>query len=137
MSTHRFAAVLNKKIETGKIMNALAHMTVGLVGMYPQISEMGVIDYADKDGGLHSASKHPYIILKADNSNKLRTLRAEALEKGVACTSFTSAMTEGSWEDQVARQKEIPELELDYFGVALFGPHESVAELTRKFSLWQ
>lgn len=35
METKKFVAVLNKKVETGKVMNALAHMTVGLVSSYP------------------------------------------------------------------------------------------------------
>lgn len=31
-NSKRFIAVLNKKIETGKLMNALGHMSAGLVG---------------------------------------------------------------------------------------------------------
>jgi len=33
-NSKRFVAVLNKKIEIGKLMNALGHMTVGLTGSY-------------------------------------------------------------------------------------------------------
>jgi hypothetical protein len=74
MTSPKFVAVLNKKIEAGKVMNALAHMTVGLVNSYPE-QDMGVINYTDQDNGQHLASKWPYIILRADNSNKIRTLR--------------------------------------------------------------
>ncbi|EKD43519.1 MAG: hypothetical protein ACD_72C00244G0009, partial [uncultured bacterium] len=31
-NSKRFVAVLNRKIETGRIMNALGHMTAGLAG---------------------------------------------------------------------------------------------------------
>ena len=136
MTTHKFVAVLNKKIEPGKIMNALAHMTVGLVGKARNLENMGVINYEDKDGGAHWASKHPYIILKADNSNKIRTCRNEAIAKGVEFASFTSAMTVGGYEEQVTLSKATPEAELEYYGICLFGDHEVLRELTKKFSLW-
>lgn len=117
-------------------MNALAHMTAGLVGTYKNIEEMGIINYEDKDGGAHMASKHPYIILKADNSNKIRTLRNEALQKNIAFASFTSAMTVGGHEEQLEKSKTTPEVELEYYGICLFGEKDILSELTKKFSLW-
>jgi len=100
MESKKFVAVLNKKIETGKVMNALAHMTVGLVSSNPD-QDMGVINYEDKDGGAHMASKFPYIILRAKNSNQIRTLRNFLIEKEIPFASFTNAMTVGGWEEQV------------------------------------
>lgn len=135
MESTKFVAVLNKKIETGKVMNALAHMTVGLVGSNPDI-DMGVVNYADNDGGKHVASKFPYIILRADNSNKIRTLRNACIEKGITFASFTSAMTVGTWEEQIERSKAIPEAELEYYGICLIGEKGVLDELTKKFSLW-
>lgn len=137
MSTgYKFVAVLNKKIETGRAMNALAHMTAGLVGT-GEIPTMEIINYEDKDGGAHVASKHPFIILAAKNSNKLRTFRAELIQKGLHFSSFTNAMTVGGWQEQVDRSKATPETELEYFGVCAFGPVAEIDPLTRSFSLWQ
>ena len=31
VTTHKFTAILSKKVDTGKIMNALAHMSLGMV----------------------------------------------------------------------------------------------------------
>ena len=135
MTNFKFTAVLNKKIEPGKAMNALAHMTAGLTGTYQNIPEMEIINYEDKDGGDPMASKHPFIILSAKNSNKLRTLRNEAIAKGVHFASFTDAMTVGTWEDQVSKSKETPEEELEYYGVCLFGERAVLEEMTNKFSL--
>lgn len=135
MTSTKFVAVLNKKIEVGKLMNALAHMTVGLVNSYPN-KDMGVVNYTDKDGGSHLASKWPYIILRADNSNKIRTLRNALIEKDIPFASFTSAMTVGTWEEQVERSKTIPEAELEYYGICLLGEKSELDELTKKFSLW-
>ncbi len=135
MTTKKFVAVLNKKIETGKVMNALAHMTVWLVSSHPEI-DMGVIDYTDKDSTSHVASKHPYIILKAENSNKIRTLRNALIEKWIPFASFTSAMTVWWWEAQVETSKSTPEAELEYYGICMLGEKSILDELTRKFSLW-
>lgn len=135
--TQKFVAVLSKKIEPGKAMNALAHMTAGLVGSNKdQIDDMAIINYRDKDGGDHKASQHPFIILKAKNSNQLRTFRNALIEKDIAFTSFHEAMTVGGYQEQLERSKQIPEEELEYFGVCCFGEGSDIDELTKKFSLW-
>lgn len=120
MENAKFVAVLNKKIETGKIMNALAHMTVGLSHVIQEKEDMGVIDYQDKDTSHHFASKYPYIILRADNSNKIRTLRNALIEAHIPFASFTSAMTIGGWEEQVERSKNTSEVDLEYYGICMF-----------------
>lgn len=135
MESKKFVAVLNKKIEVGKAMNALAHMTVGLVESYNE-TDMGVINYADKDGGMHIASKYPYIILKAENSNKIRALRNSLIEKNIPFASFTSAMTIGGYEEQLEKSKATPEAELEYYGICMVGDKLELDDLTRKFSLW-
>jgi hypothetical protein len=136
--THKFVAVLNKKIPANLLMNALGHMAAGLSASYPNIPEMRFDSYIDKDGGDHkSISDNPFIILEADNSNKIRTLRSALIEKGIHFVDFTSTMTVGTYLDQQQRTKETPELELEYYGLCLFGEINQVNELTRKFSLWK
>ena len=136
--THKFVAVLNKKIPAGNLMNALGHMSVGLSASYPDMSEMRFDKYLDKDGGAHnSISDNPFIILQADNSNKIRTLRNSLIEKGIHFTDFTSTMTVGTYIEQQQRTKETPEVELEYYGVCIFGEISQVNELTKKFSLWR
>lgn len=139
VTTHKFVAVLNKKVEPGKVMNALAHMSIGLVaGATPaEIELMGFGDYMDKDGGRHpSISKNSYVILRADNSNQIRTARNAALAKGIRCTDFTSTMQEGTYVEQLERTTKTSEAELEYYGVCLFGEIGEVSEITRKFRLW-
>jgi hypothetical protein len=131
----KFVAVLNKKIETGKAMNALAHMTVGLVNSNSNL-DMGVIDYKDKDNGSHLASKYPYIILKAKNSNQIRTFRNNLIEKDIPFASFTNAMTVGTWEEQIEKSKSTPEEDLEYYGICMLGDKKQLDNLTKKFSLW-
>lgn len=137
-TTHKFVAVLNKKIPAGNLMNALGHITAGLVGLYPEVQDMRFGSYFDKNGGEHkSISDNPFIILAADNSNKLRTLRQNLIEAGIPFTDFTSTMTVGTYAEQQERTKATAEEELEYYGVCTFGDKDKLAELTKKFSLWK
>jgi len=54
----RFIAVLNKKIEMGKLLNALGHMTAGLAGKYENTDDMCFFEYRDKDDSIHPHISH-------------------------------------------------------------------------------
>jgi len=138
VTTHKFVAVLNKKVEIGKVLNVLAHLSIGIVAdaTPEQVQEMGIVNYTDRDENIHKASKNSFVILKADNGNQIRTVRNAAKEKGILFVDFTNTMQEGTFLEQLDRTKQTPEAELDYYGIVLFGEIDKVSELTRKFSLW-
>ena len=134
----KFVAVLNKKIETGRIMNALGHMAVGFSVLYPDKEALLFDNYIDKDGTIHpSISDNPFIVLSADNSNQIRTLRNALKEKDILFTDFTDTMIVGTAEEQKKRTKETPEQEIEYYGICFFGENEELRELTKRFSLWR
>jgi hypothetical protein len=136
-NSKRFIAILNKKVELGRLMNALGHMTAGLAGGSGQANDMCFLEYKDKDGGIHPTISHfPFIVLKADNSNKIRTIRAEAIKRNIVFSDFTSTMTVGTSEEQQNKTKNTPEAELEYFGIVLFGNTSELREFTGKFSLF-
>lgn len=134
--SHKLVAVLNEKIEPGVVMNALAHMCIGLgsaIGPGP----LRLMDYQDADGGKHPLiSEMPFMILKA-NSNKIRALRNSAQEAEILFNDFTHTMTVGSYLEQIEATQKTKEEALIYYGIVLFGDWEKVSELTRKFSLWK
>jgi pterin-4a-carbinolamine dehydratase len=133
----RFIAVLNKKVEFGKLMNALGHMTAGLAGGFGKGHEMNFLEYRDKDNGLHPHISHfPFIVLKAENSNQIRKVRNEAITRNILFTDFTSTMTVGTSAEQQERTKNTPEIELEYYGICLFGSTQELREFTGKFSLF-
>lgn len=137
-TTYRFVAVLNKKAEPGRLMNALGHMTAGLVGGHADASRFSFLQYEDADGGKHPNISHfPFIVLKADNSNQIRTLRKELIAKGLSFSDFTSTMTLGSSEEQQQATKATPEVELEYFGICTFADTETLKVLTKKFQLFR
>jgi hypothetical protein len=136
MFANKLVAVMNEKIESGLIMNALAHMCIGFgseIGKEP----LRLTNYVDADGGNHpNISEMPFMILKA-NSNKIRGLRQSATDAGIQFTDFTSTMTIGAYIEQIERTKQTKESDLIYYGIVLFGDWNKVSELTKKFSLWK
>jgi hypothetical protein len=136
-NSYRFVVVLNKKVETGKLMNALGHMTAGLAGKVCQ-QDMQFLEYRDKNGGSHPGISHfPFIVLVAENSNKIRTARKEAIARGIPFTDFTSTMTIGRSQQQLDATEATLEAELEYFGLCLFAKTEVLKEFTGKFSLFK
>lgn len=138
-TTYRFVAVLNKKIETGKLMNALGHMAAGLPQQLVPNKELLRFDtYIDKDGDEHkSISDNPFIVLSADNSNQIYTLRNKLKELNIPFNDFPSTMTVGTFSEQKDRTSKIPTAELEYFGICFFGENNQLKSLTKKFSLWK
>lgn len=134
----RFIAVLNKKIEIGKLMNALGHMTAGLAGKSGKAEEMYFLEYKDKNNGIHPNISHfPFVVLIADNSNQIRTVRNEAVVRNVVFTDFTSTMTIGTSQQQRDATAATPGSELEYYGICMFGPTDVLREFTGKFSLFR
>ena len=113
-------------------------MTAGLVALHANnLKPMRFQFYFDKDGGSHkSISDNGYIVLKADNSNKIRDLRILLLAKGTVFTDFTSTMTVGTYAEQHENTHNTSEANLEYFGICFFMNKEEARELTKKFSLF-
>jgi hypothetical protein len=133
----KLVAVLNEKVEPGRLMNALAHMAIGFGASIKNKEELRLMDYIDSNQGNHSnISEMPFIVLKA-NSNKIRTLRKAAINNNIEFTDFTSTMTVGTYKEQIEKTKATKEEDLEYHGIILFGEWELVSELTKKFSLWK
>jgi hypothetical protein len=135
---NKFVAIINKKVEPGRAMNALGHMAAGLAGGYPDKDALALDTYIDKDGSKHqSISDNPFIVLKADNSNQIRTVRNKLIEEGIYFVDFIDTMIEGTFQEQKDRTKATPESELNYYGICFLGPSETLDPITKKFSLWR
>lgn len=137
-NSKRFIAVLNGKIESGRLMNALGHIIAGLVGGFSNKEDLCFLQYHDKNNGLHPNISHfPFIVLKADNSNKIRNVRKECIARNIPFSDFTNTMTIGTSEEQQDATKNANEEELEYYGIVLFGSTAELKEFTGKFSLYK
>jgi hypothetical protein len=133
---NKLVAVLNKSIETGKVLNALAHMCIGLGSVIGK-EELRLTDYKDADGGSHPFISEPPFIVLSENSNKIRKLRNEAITQNIIFNDFTDTMTIGTYQEQIARTLQVKDENLIYYGIVVFGDWDKVTELTKKFSLWR
>lgn len=137
MFENKLVAIVNKQIDSGIAMNALAHMCLGF-GAHMGKDQMHIMDYLNAEGFVYpNISKMPFIILSEKNSNKIGNLLLKAKEMGVYYNVFTNTMTEGTWQDQQARTLASKHEEVVFYGIVLFGPKEKVTEITKKLSLWR
>lgn len=137
MFPNKLVAIVNNQVEPGVLMNAVAHMSLGF-GTHMGREELHMMDYKNADNSIYpNISKIPFIILREKNSNKLGNLLKKAKEAGLQYSAFTNTMTEGTWKDQEERTLGTKEEEIIYYGLILFGPHDTVRELTRKLSLYK
>jgi len=134
----KFVAVLNKKVELPKLLNALGHISAGLTSLVKNIEDMAFLEYLDGDNTLHPAiSTYPFIVLSADNGNKIRTLRQMAIQGGILYNDFTDSMLSSSAESQLQQTKDSKEVDLEYYAIVLFGEAEKLTLLTKRFSLFR
>lgn len=137
MFHNKLVAIVNKQVDIGVLMNAVAHMCLGF-GAHMGPSDLHLMDYKTADGVVYpNISKMPFIILREKNSNKIGSLLNKAKEAKLQYSVFTNTMTEGTWEDQEARTLATREAEIIFYGLVLFGPQEIVTELTKKLSLYK
>jgi hypothetical protein len=137
-NSRRFVAVLNERIEAGRLMNALGHMSAGLSGMLQGRVDLSFLQYQDASGGIHPHISHfPFIVLKAENSNQIRKVRAEALAQGIPFTDFVHTMILGSSAAQLDGTAAKKEEELEYFGICMFGETDVLKKITKRFSLYK
>ncbi|MBI2572528.1 DUF2000 domain-containing protein [Candidatus Woesearchaeota archaeon] len=133
---HKLVAVLNEKIETGRVMNALAHMALGIGGSVEK-EKLRLQDYHDASGGVHPAiSDIPFIVLKA-NSSQIKMLKRLVCEQGIEHTDFIHTMIDKTYVEQHEKTQQTKEEDLEYWGICLFGDWSTVSTLTKKFSLWR
>lgn len=137
MFPNKLVAIVNKQIEAGVLMNAVAHMCLGF-GAHMGHESLHLMDYKNAEGFIYpNISKMPFIILREKNSNKIGSLLLKAKEANLQYSVFTNTMTVGTWEDQEAKTVATKQEDIIYYGLVLFGPHQIVSELTRKLSLYK
>lgn len=136
MFKNKLVAVLNGSIEPGVVMNALAHMSIGLGGALDS-RDLILQTYTTKEkNDFPNISAMPFIILKG-NSNKIKALVQEARVHKIIYTAFIDTMTGGTYLEQLDNTLAKKEDDLIFYGVTLFGDWETVSGMTRKFSLWR
>jgi hypothetical protein len=138
-SNYRLVAILNKRIETGKVMNALAHCTAGVVNLLDDegMKALNFLNFVDADGQQYpSISARSFIILRGTDS-EIRKTRQHALEAGLQAVCFSESMTGGSYVEQLERTQRTPTASLELYAIVLVGEDRLLSPLTKRYSLWR
>ena len=134
---NKWVAVLNRKVPTPQLMNALGHLALTMQSVCPDDTAKRVHRYDGADDTIYATLSHwPVIVLKADNGNHLRTLHQIATAAGIPCQAFVSTMLAGSAEAQLTQTETARHDTIEFMAVFLFGPNETLHRLTKKFSLF-
>ena len=138
-TNHKFVVLLNKKLPIGVAINAASHMAACLAAKATdsEREQMMFLDYIDSNSNAHPTSGLSLIVLRADNSNKIRKAKEAAKQANITHIDFLESMTGDSYVEQMARTKQLKEEELEYYGLCLFGEKSALDGITGKFSLWR
>ena len=136
--THKFVVLVNKNLEIGRAMNAIAHSCAGLVAASPEEirQRMSFIDFADKDSAVHKSISGLSLIVLRGSNNELKKARRKFIENDVLFTDFVETMTGDTYKEQLEKTAALGTEELEYFCVAAFGEKAVIDPITKRFSLW-
>ena len=133
---NKLVVLVNKEIEVGVAMNAIAHMAAGL-GAQLSNEALRLNDYRDKEGNVYpNISQMPFMILRGTSSEIRKAVRG-AKEQSMQYSVFTDTMTGGTYQEQLERTLTTSEERLVYYGAILFGPWDAVSQITKRFSLYK
>ncbi len=132
---NKLVAIVNKDADVGVAMNAIAHASLALGASFGK-EEMYLQDNIDANGNVWPMSGMPYIILRG-KSGEIRKAVLAAKAEGVTQLAFVETMTGGTWQEQVERTSKVSEDDHIYFAAILYGPWETVSQITKRFSLYK
>jgi hypothetical protein len=136
---YKFVAIINKNIEPGQALNAVAHMGLGLANLTDAATreKMSFMDFPDGDGFSHqSISGLSLIVLKGKNG-EIKKVRQQFVKEGILFVDFTETMTGETYAEQLEKTKELGQDEHNYFGILAFGEIEKINPITKRLSLWR
>lgn len=136
---YRVVILMNQKLEGGIVLNAIAHLGMGIAHAVGEEGrrQLKFLDFTDGNGQAHKSISARSLIVLRGKLSELRKLREQARDAGILAVDFTSSMTGDTYREQLERTAQIPEPGLEYYGVALFGPVDKISPLTKRYSLWK
>jgi len=129
--------LLSSGVEPPIALNIVGHLGIALGARVPQDS-LGKERLVDGSGVRHlGISKYPVIILKA-RPRKIRTaLERARVYPELIIADYPEQMLWTGHDDELAQAlAEQHEADLNYLGIAAYGPTEIMTEVFGRFSLW-
>jgi len=135
--TKRLSIVVRGDLPTWQALNAVAHISAYVGNKIG--SSFGTEEYfVTQDNVNHPRnSQYPFIVLKA-SSDQMRGFIDDVRKSELLYLGFIREMIETTDDAEIEKilAKKI-DADIEYLGIGVFGTHEEVKTLTKKFSLWK
>lgn len=135
--TKRMTVVLDKTLNSWKLLNTVGHITAFLGNKMPERFATG--DFFQTSDGMEYPrnSQYPLIALSA-TQKQLKELLVKVKENGLLWVAYIPEMVEYTDDERLMEKVgKKHHSELEFLGLGIFGDNEKVKELTKDFSLWK
>ena len=135
---NRIVLVVRGDIEGWQIANTIAHMSAYLGNRLGERFGTGEF-FVTKNGVSHPRnSQYPIIIKRARSNEQLQNLMQKVRETDALYHGFIREMLDHTNDDDLQKNLEQRnDAEVEYLGLGVFGPNDTINALTKKFGLWQ
>lgn len=133
----RLVIVVRKDLEGWQVANTIAHVSA-YIGS--KLENFGTGEYFESmDGGKYPRNaQYPFIIKRANSSEQLKTVLEKARVENLLHHAFIREMIETTDDVEIETiLKDKTEADIEILGVGVFGPHETINGITKKFGLWE
>jgi len=129
----RCVIVVDNSLPAGRAANAAAVIALTMGKRNPGLAG---VDLVDGSGWSHPGLIPIGIAVLGAAANDIRDIRAKGARAGIEIVDFPAQGQEtNDYEEFRARVANVPEEELRYVGVGLFGPRKSVGRIIGKYPL--
>ena len=134
----RLVIVVRKDLLGWEVANTIAHIAAYIGNQLADSFGTGDTFITKEGKDYPRNSQYPIIIKRANSSEQLRNVLDRAREGGHMHLAFIREMIETSDDSEIeAILATKADGEVEVLGIGIFGTHDDMNALTKKFGLWE